>query len=81
MTGVIDSARYTTRLESSLAGKFSPSPGGGRRSRGREGGLIRLSVGIEAIEDLIADLDRAWGATVQPLHPHEGFACPVTFFN
>jgi cystathionine beta-lyase len=36
-------------------------PAAERRRAGLDDGLIRLSVGIEAAEDLIHDLDRAIG--------------------
>ena len=34
-------------------------PAGDRAARGLTGGLVRLSVGIEDVEDIIADLDQA----------------------
>ena len=36
-------------------------PKGEREARGIDGRLLRLSVGIEAAEDIISDLERAMG--------------------
>ena len=41
-------------------------PEGERRAAGISDGLVRLSVGLESVEDLAADLDQALAAAVEP---------------
>ncbi len=53
---------------------------GDRRAAGIEDGLIRLSVGLESVEDIIADLDRAirLAHDAETLTEEEGALCHAT---
>lgn len=57
--------RTTTQVPGTMA--FLDIPAQERVAMGIEDGLVRVSVGIEAVDDIIADLDQAIGQMDQPI--------------